>query len=73
MKQLGIQENEDRFICLESQRFEWWKRTKKNLKSNPYTADVTAKLEELIDRAQNLLRKHNQELLPIHLYPYQGK
>ena len=71
MKFFGIKQNEDRFMCLENQRFEWWKRTKKVLKKNPYSETVNLKFKELIEIAQKLLKQYDHEPLPIHLYPYQ--
>eukprot|EP00090_Calanus_glacialis_P010224 TRINITY_DN18603_c0_g1_i1.p1 TRINITY_DN18603_c0_g1~~TRINITY_DN18603_c0_g1_i1.p1 ORF type:complete len:584 (-),score=121.65 TRINITY_DN18603_c0_g1_i1:74-1825(-) len=71
MKFFGIKQNEDRFMCLENQRFEWWKRTKKVLKKNPYSESVNLKFKEIIEITQKLLKEYHHEPLPIHLYPYQ--
>ena len=69
---LGIKENEERFKCMENQRFEWFKRKKKPLKKNPYNKIVNGKFKELIMITQELLEQYNHEPLPLHLYPYQG-
>ena len=71
MNFFGIEQNEKRFICLENQRFEWWKRTKKVIKKNPYNKAVNSKFKEFIQVAQDLLNNHNLEPLPLDLYPYQ--
>ena len=71
MNFFGIEQNEQRFICLENQRFEWWKRTKKVLRKNPYNKAVNTKLRKLIQIAQELLQQRNLEPLPLDLYPYQ--
>ena len=69
---LGIKENEERFKCMENQRFEWFKPKKKPLKKNPYSKIVNGKFKELIMITQELLEQYKHEPLPLHLYPYQG-
>ena len=71
MKYFGLKPNEERFLCLENQRFEWWKRNKKEIKKNPYNEAVNSKFKELLSIAQHLLKQYNHESLPIDLYPYQ--
>ena len=71
MKFYGMKQNEERFMCLENKRFEWWKRTKKAIKKNPYNKAVNSKIRELIEITQKLLKQHNHEALPLDLYPYQ--
>ena len=71
VKFLGIKENEERFNCMKNQRFEGFKRKRKELKKNPYNKKANGKFKELIMITQKLLEQYKHEPLPLHLYPYQ--
>ena len=65
---LNVEVDEKRLLCMRRETFQNWKRSKKRLKTSPYTEATSKKIYEVLESADKLLVQNEYQPLPLHLY-----